>query len=75
MLEKWMEQVREIPFVDAHCHVMPQGIGEYATGNAPFKGQSRLAGLLTGFGSLLNFLSAGMSQEELNGIRTGMYSK
>ena len=75
MLEKWMEQVREIPFVDAHCHVMPQGIGEYATGNAPFKGQSRLAGLLTGFGSLLNFLSAGMSQEELNGIRSGMYSK
>jgi len=75
MLEKWMKIVREIPFVDAHCHVMPQGIGAYATGNKPFRGQSPLAGMLTGYGSLLSFLSAGITQEELDGIRGGSYSR
>ncbi len=74
-LQDWLGYMWETPFVDSHSHVMPQGIGRFATGNRPFAGQSRLAGLLTGYGSLLCFLAAGMEQRDIDGIRLGDYDR
>lgn len=74
-LSKWKERIREIPFVDAHSHIMPQGIGDYGVHNPPFRGASRLAGLFTGCGSILSLYSAGMTREEEKGINSGEYTK
>jgi hypothetical protein len=74
MNTNWREIIQQIPFVEAHCHVMPQAVGKYASGNKPFAGQSRLAGLLLGYGSLLCFLSAGMEWDEINKIKDGTFN-
>lgn len=72
---EWKKCFDELPFIDSHCHVMPQKVGETAFGNRPFRGASPLAGLLLGYGSLLCFMAAGIQREEVDGIKDGKFSK
>ena len=70
-MKDFKDIMAQIPFIDAHCHVMPRGVGKYASSGKPFAGHSQLAGLLLGYGSRMCFLTAGLPQEVVNLIWDG----